>query len=152
MGGKSKREGTFGLICLCMADSFRCAVEANKTLWSNRTPIKINKKKSRDFPGGAVVKNPPANAGDMGLSPGPGRRSRMPRSSWAHAPQLLSLRSGAHEPHLLKPVRLEPVLHRGRAHSNEKPTRRSEAWRPLAATRESPRAATKTQRSQKLIN
>ena len=25
----------------------------------------------RDFPGGAVVKNPPANAGDMGLSPGP---------------------------------------------------------------------------------
>ena len=27
----------------------------------------------KDFPGGAVVKNPPANAGDMGLSPGPGR-------------------------------------------------------------------------------
>ena len=23
------------------------------------------------FPGGAVVKNPPANAGDMGSSPGP---------------------------------------------------------------------------------
>ena len=29
------------------------------------------------FPGGAVVKNPPANAGDMGSSPGPGR-SHMP--------------------------------------------------------------------------
>ena len=27
----------------------------------------------RDFLGGAVVKNPPANAGDTGLSPGPGR-------------------------------------------------------------------------------
>ena len=27
----------------------------------------------RDFPGGAVVKNPPANAGDTGLSPGRGR-------------------------------------------------------------------------------
>ena len=27
----------------------------------------------RDFLGGTVVKNPPANAGDMGLSPGPGR-------------------------------------------------------------------------------
>ena len=27
----------------------------------------------RDFPGGAVVKNPPANAGDMGSIPGPGR-------------------------------------------------------------------------------
>ena len=25
------------------------------------------------FPGGAVVKNPPASAGDMGLSPGLGR-------------------------------------------------------------------------------
>ena len=32
-----------------------------------------------DFPGGAVVKNPPANAGDMGSSPGP-RRSHMPWS------------------------------------------------------------------------
>ena len=35
---------------------------------------------SRDFPGGAVVKNPPANAGDMGSSPGPGR-SHMPQSN-----------------------------------------------------------------------
>ena len=26
-----------------------------------------------DFPGGAVVKNLPANAGDTGSSPGPGR-------------------------------------------------------------------------------
>ena len=34
----------------------------------------------RDFPGGAVVKNPPASAGDMGLIPGLGR-SLMPRSS-----------------------------------------------------------------------
>ena len=34
----------------------------------------------RGFPGGAVVKNPPANAGDTGLSPGPGR-SYMQRSS-----------------------------------------------------------------------
>ena len=32
------------------------------------------------FPGGAVVKNPPANAGDKGLSPGPGR-SHMPWSN-----------------------------------------------------------------------
>ena len=32
------------------------------------------------FPGGAVVKHPPANAGDMGSSPGPGR-SHMPRSN-----------------------------------------------------------------------
>ena len=33
-----------------------------------------------ESPGGAVVKNPPANAGDMGSSPGPGR-SHMPRSN-----------------------------------------------------------------------
>ena len=33
-----------------------------------------------DFPGGAVVKNPPANAGDTGSGPGPGR-SHMPRSN-----------------------------------------------------------------------
>ena len=33
-----------------------------------------------DFPGGAVVKNPPANAGDMGSSPSP-RRSHMPQSN-----------------------------------------------------------------------
>ena len=26
-----------------------------------------------DFPGGAVVKNPPANTGDTGSIPGPGR-------------------------------------------------------------------------------
>ncbi|KAJ8784114.1 hypothetical protein J1605_008614 [Eschrichtius robustus] len=43
------------------------------------------------FPGGAVVENLPANAGDTGLSPGLGR-SHMPRSNWAREPQLLSLR------------------------------------------------------------
>ena len=36
-------------------------------------PKKIKRKYARDFPGGTVVKNPPANAGDMGSSPGPGR-------------------------------------------------------------------------------
>ena len=43
------------------------------------------------FPGGAVVENLPANAGDTGSSPGLGG-SRMPRSGWAREPQLLSLR------------------------------------------------------------
>ena len=42
------------------------------------------------FPGGAVVENLPANAGDTGSSPGLGG-SHMPRSSWACVPQLLSL-------------------------------------------------------------
>ena len=49
------------------------------------------KKKKRGFPGGAVVENLPANAGDTGSSPGLGG-SRVPRSSWAREPQLLSLR------------------------------------------------------------
>ena len=52
------------------------------------------------FPGGALVKNLPANAGDKGSSPGPGR-SHMPRSNQAHVPQLLSLHSRAREPQLL---------------------------------------------------
>ena len=104
-------------------------------------------KKKKGFPGGAVVGSLPANAGNMGLSPGPGG-SHMPRSSWACAPQLLSLRSRTHEPQQLKPVHLEPVLHK-RSHRNEKPTHRNEEWPPLTTTRESLRAATKIQRSQK---
>ena len=46
-------------------------------LWSSPAWIQIP---SQDFPDGAVVKNPPANAGHMGSSPGPGR-SHMPRSN-----------------------------------------------------------------------
>ena len=95
-----------------------------------------------------MVGGPPANAGDMGSSPGPGR-SHMPRSNWARVPQLLSLRSGARGPQLLGPVRLEPVLLNKRNHHNEKPVHRNGEWSPLAATRESPCAAAGTQRSQK---
>ena len=46
---------------------------------------------TRGFPGGAVVENLPANAGDTGSSPGLGG-SHMPWSGWAREPQLLSLR------------------------------------------------------------
>ena len=35
---------------------------------------------TRDFPGGAVVKNLPANAGDTGWNPGPGR-SHIPQNN-----------------------------------------------------------------------
>ena len=68
-------------------------------------------------------------------------------SSWARAPQLLSLCSRAREPRLLGPVCLEPVLRSKRGHRNEKP--RNKEWPPLAATRESLRTATRTQRSHK---
>ena len=44
-------------------------------------PCKCKSKESwRGFPGGTVVKNPPASAGNTGLSPGPGR-SHMPQSN-----------------------------------------------------------------------
>ena len=42
------------------------------------------------FPGGSVVKNLPANAGDMGSIPGPGK-AHTPWSNQACAPQLLNL-------------------------------------------------------------
>ena len=45
------------------------------------SPLKCHfKSKCLGFPGGAVVENLPANAGDMGSSPGLGR-SHMPRSN-----------------------------------------------------------------------
>ena len=53
-----------------------------------------------DFPGGPVVKNPPANAGDTGLVPSPGR-FHMPRGNEAHVPPVSpcteSLRSTTRE-------------------------------------------------------
>ena len=112
-----------------------------------RDIIKSSQKKGIwGFPGGgAVVRNPPANAGDVGSSPGPGR-SHMPCSSWAHAPQLLSLRSGAREPQLLKPMRLEPVLRNG--HRCEEPHTTARGG-PHSPQREGAHAATRTQRSQK---
>ena len=66
------------------------------------------RRESQGFPGGAVVKNMPANAEDTVLSPGAGR------SHTARAPQLL------------KPGRLELVLHNKRSHRNEKPTHHNE--------------------------
>ena len=54
------------------------------------TPVHYKTAK-RGFPGGAMVENLPASAGDTGSSPGLGR-SHMPRSGWAREPQLLSLR------------------------------------------------------------
>ena len=50
---------------------------------------------------------------------------------------------------ILKPVRLEPVLHNKRSHRDEKPAHCNEEYPRLATTRESLRAATMTQCSQK---
>ena len=44
-----------------------------KRVWVRHVHIVIFKMDNQDFPGGPVVKNLPANAGDMGSIPGPGR-------------------------------------------------------------------------------
>ena len=54
---------------------------------------RISKRSLTQFPGGSVVKNPPASAGDTGLIPGPGR-SHMQRGSITE-PVLLSLVAAA---------------------------------------------------------
>ena len=59
---------------------------------------------TRDLPGGPVVKNLLAKAGDLGWLPGPGR---------LHIPW----GSKGREPQLLKPVCLEPVLCKRRSHA-----------------------------------
>ena len=76
----------------------------------------------RCFPAGAVVENPPANAGDTGSIPGLGR-SHMPWSNEARAPQLLSLCSRAREPQLLslRATTTEACVPRARAPQLEKP-------------------------------
>ena len=48
-----------------------------------------------------------------------------------------------------EPARLEPVLGSRRGRDGERPAHRDEEWPPLAATRESPRAETEIQHSQK---
>ena len=70
------------------------------------------------FPGGSVVKNPLAKAGNIDLTPGLGG-SPLPQCNWAHKPQLLSLCSRTWEPQLLKP--LSP---RDLAPQQEKPPQR----------------------------
>ena len=71
-----------------------------------------------------MVGSLPAGAGDAGSGPGLGR-SHMP------------------------PVRLEPVLLRGRGHDGERPVHCDEEWPPLAAAGESPCAEMDTLHSHK---
>ena len=92
------------------------------------------------MPGGPVLRNLHANAGDMGLIPGLGR---------FHMPQSNS----AGELQLLKPVRPEPVLCSKRSHRNEEPARHNEEWPLFAATGESLQKSNKDSTTKnKLIN
>ena len=61
------------LIAYIREDSLLYSGLLTQMLISSKTP-------SQGFPDGTVVKNPPANAGNTGSSPGPGR-SHVPRSN-----------------------------------------------------------------------
>ena len=84
------------------------------------------KNSTEGFPGGPVVKNPPANAGNMGLTPRLGGSHTL-RSSQAREPQLLSLCSKARELQLPRPASLEPELHSKRSQSSQHSTQLEKA-------------------------
>ena len=90
------------------------------------------KPKMLDIPGGAVVKNPPANAGAQVwalIREDPTcREATKPvrHNYWACALEPKSHNYWAHVPQLLKPVCLEPVLRNKRSHRNEKPAHHNE--------------------------
>ena len=79
-----------------------------------------------------MVKNLPANAGDMGSIPDPGR-SHISWSNYAHVPQLLSLCPRARGLQLLSPCTVESVLQNKRSCCGE-------AQAPQLETRESLRS------------
>ena len=74
---------------------FRTTVEPR----NNHIRLSKSKGYDRGFPGGAVIENLPANAGDTGSSPGPGR-SHMLRSNEAREPQLLNPHTATTEAHV----------------------------------------------------
>ena len=119
-----------------------------KTIYRMNLPFKVNLK---GLPWWRSGQESTCQCRGHGFDPWSGKIAHAAGNK-ARALQLLSLRSRAREPQLLKPVCLEPMLRNKRSHRNEKPAHRKEEQPPLAAARESPCAAMKTQCSRKLIN
>ena len=90
----------------------------------------------RCFPGGLVVKNRPADAGDVGLISDPGRSCVPLGSSQARAPHLGSPWIRARRPQLLSTHTPEPVSRNQRSKCEEKPMHRNKA-QALEKTRQS---------------
>ena len=93
----------------------------------------FSKNEGKDFPGGTVVKNPPASAEDTGSIPGRGRshmlwskEAPVHHNYWACTLEPVSHNYWVHGPQLLKPTRLKPVLRNKRSHGNEKPVHQKE--------------------------
>ena len=98
MGGRLKREGTYGRNQHNIVIILQLKIKLKKkTTW-----ICLSKKKGRGFPGGSVAKNPPADAGDTG-------RAYMLQHNQAREPELPE-----HE-------HLEAVLSDKKNPCNEKP-------------------------------
>ena len=100
--------------------------------------------RGRGFPGGSVVKNPPAKARDTGFVPDQGR-SHMPKSSQTHAPRLWTLYSRAWKLQGPKPMRL-------RARAGQQKLLQRSPWGPTGqqpplSTGEKSRTAVRTQHS-----
>ena len=76
------RERGWSLIILNDEDMIKTGLKLGHSLNIHIQQIdaRYSKVNWEGFPGGTVVKNLPANAGDTGSSPGPGR-SHMPRSN-----------------------------------------------------------------------
>ena len=101
----------------------------------HRPYIQAKRKKSKDFPGGPVVKNPPSNAGDASSIPSGG--IKIP-----HAMGQLGLQAET----------IEPTYSRAHAPQHEKPRACATTGKILHTTAKSPHAAKKTQHSQKKKN
>ena len=106
-------------------------------------------------PGGSVVKNPLAKAGDTGLIPDLGG-FHMPWSKQARAPQLLSLHPKPQEPQLLGPraATMKPAQLRACALQRQKPPQREACAQeqPHSPHPEKTHTATKTARSEYRYN
>lgn len=101
--------------------------------------------KTANLPGGIWIRILPANAKDTGSIPGPGGLHG-PWGNRACAPQQLKpVRPAAREPQLSSPCARAPVCSAAREAATATRSSHTNEGALLPATRESPRAATKTQ-------
>ena len=99
------------------------------------TLVSLKNQEDGDFPGGPAVKNPPANAGKLGLISGLGR-FHMLWGNWDRVPRLLSPQAASTEP--VRPVSLCSATREATVMRN--PCAEAREWQPLlAAAREKSR-------------